>query len=102
MKTVDNPSFLTEDDKLRIMFSRNRGKIIKFIVQYYARIDGRWRTIIRIDNCHGTGHIHKYYLHKTEYWVKLGIDDNNKAFSEAKLLIKRDFQKFKENFLLSK
>ena len=102
IRKVDNTRFLTEDDKLNIKFSRDRGNIVKFVVQYYARIGPKWKTIIRIDNCHGLGHIHKYYLHKKEYWVQLGIDDNNRAFNEAKLLIERDFLKFKENYLISK
>ncbi|MEJ0021262.1 MAG: hypothetical protein WDN47_01630 [Candidatus Doudnabacteria bacterium] len=102
IREVDNTRFLTEDDKLRIKFSRNRGKIVKFVVQYYARIDSKWKTIMRIDNCHGLGHVHKYHLHDREYWVPLGIDDNNKAFIQAKLLIERDFLKIKENYLISK
>lgn len=102
MKTVSHTIFLSGEDKLKFEFTVNRGKISKFVVQYYAWIETRWRTIIRIDNCHGRGHIHKYYLHTKEYWVLLGIEDNNKAFNQAKLLVKRNFLKFKENFLTPK
>ena len=102
MRAVENTSFLAEDDKIRISFTVHKKQILKFVVQYYALIGSHWKTIVRADNCHGFGHIHKYYLHRQEYKIKLGIEDNNKAFNEAKLLVKRDFLKLKENFFRSK
>lgn len=74
------------------------GKVIFFVVQYYAFINGKWRTIMRADNCHGTGHMHTYHLQSKEF--KLSLDkENGEAFNEARDHITKDFLKIKENFL---
>lgn len=92
---------LTTEDKIRIHFYKNRGKISKFIVQYYTKVEKRWRTVMRIDNCHGYPHKHTHHLRKKEF-VLLLSQDNNTAFTEAQSFIKNNFKKIKENFLFSK
>lgn len=88
---------LSSDDRLKIKFVTKNGKVLFFIVQYYAKIKGKWKTIMRADNCHGTGHIHKYYLQSKEFKLLLN-KENNKAFSEARAHILKDFLKIKENY----
>ena len=90
--------FLSEEDKIKIKLVTKRGLVVFFVVQYYALIQGRWRTIMRADNCHGTAHIHSYHLQSGEFRVSLG-QDNNRAFNEAKSNILKNFSKIKENFL---
>lgn len=92
---------LTEADKVRIVFTQDRGKILKFVVQYYGLIESRWRTIIRIDNCHGSPHRHVYHLHKKEFKVLLE-SDSAVAFTESKEYILKNFEEIKENFLFIK
>lgn len=89
---------LSLEDKLTIRLVTKNGKFVFFVVQYYALINGRWKTIMRADNCHGKGHIHRYHLQSREFWVSLG-QDNNIAFNEAKINILKNFPKIKENFL---
>ena len=90
--------FLSSEDKLKVKFSTRNGKVVFFVVQYYAKIRGKWVTVMRADNCHGTGHLHKYYLQSKEYKVLLN-KENNKAFSQAREYIQKDFLKIKENYL---
>lgn len=99
-KKIEYIRLLTPEDKVRINFSKNRGKISKFIVQYYTKVEKRWRTVMRIDNCHGYPHKHTYHLRKKEF-VLLLSQDNNTAFTEAQNFIKNNFKKIKENFLFS-
>jgi len=101
MKKVEYTISLTDVDKVRIEFAQNRGKILKFVVQYHALAENRWRVIMRIDNCHGFPHQHIYHLHAKKYRVPLDVN-NNVAFTQAKTYIIRDFRKIKENFLFSK
>lgn len=100
VKRIEYIRLLTFEDKVRIHFSKNRGKISKFIVQYYTKVEKRWRTVMRIDNCHGYPHKHTYHLRKSEF-VLLLSQDNNVAFTEAQNFIKNNFKKIKENFLFS-
>ena len=101
MKSVDYTQVLTEEDKIRISFIQNRGKVFKFIVQYYTLIKNKWRTVMRIDNCHDYPHQHIYHLHGKEFVITLE-KDNNLAFTEAHKHIIKEFKKIKENFIFSK
>jgi hypothetical protein len=98
MEKVDYIQSLTEEDKVRICFRENRGKIEHFVVQYRALIRGRWFTIMRIDTCHGYPHKHTFYLHNRQYVIKLS-GDMNIVFTESVKFVKENFPKIKENFL---
>lgn len=101
MKKVDYIQSLTEEDRIRISFTQDKGKITRFVVQYLALINSRWRTIMRIDNCHGCPHQHVFHLHSKEFVVTLE-KDNNPAFTEAQKHIITEFRKIKENFIFSR
>lgn len=59
--------FLSLVDKLKIRLATKNGKVIFFVAQYYAFINGKWKTIMRADNCHGKPHIHTYHLQSKEF-----------------------------------
>lgn len=101
MKSVDYTYLMTEEDKLRIMFVKKRGKITKFIIQYSALINSRWRSIMRVDTCHGYAHKHTFHLKDKEYIINLTAkgDDLNDVFTEWSNSIKKNFLKIKDNFL---
>lgn len=101
MKEVDYNIVLTEEDKVRIKFRKKHGRIEHFIVQYFALINSRWRSIMRIDTCHGYAHKHTYHLNKKEHLVALSESGNvlNNVFTESSSYIKTNFRKIKQNFL---
>lgn len=101
MKKVEYTIALTDVDKVRIEFIQSRGKILKFVVQYHALVEKRWRVIMRIDNCRGFPHQHIYHLHAKKYRVPLDVY-NNAAFTQGKTYLIKNFGKIKENFLFSK
>jgi len=43
-------------DRLRVRATKNKGRIVNFVVQYEARIQGRWRAVVRYDNAHRFAH----------------------------------------------
>lgn len=98
MKSKDYTQYLTKEDKLDISFTQNRGKISNFSVNYSSLVNGRWRHIMRVDNCHGQAHRHTYHLHKKEYRILLG-SNTNVVFTWAKKYIIKDYRKIKENYL---
>jgi len=101
MKEVDYIQLFTDEDKVRIYFKKRRGKIVRFIVQYFSLTGGRWRSIIRIDTCHDYPHIHTYHLQRKENVIRLK-GDNNRLFTEYKEYIIKNFRKIKDNFTFSK
>ena len=44
------------DDRLRVNASKEKGRIVGFVVQYEAFIKGRWYPIVRYDSSHGFAH----------------------------------------------
>ena len=98
MKSKNYTQYLTKEDKLNVSFTQNYGKISRFSVNYSSLIKGRWRCIMRVDNCHGNPHRHTYHLHRKEFKVILG-SDTNIVFTWAKKYIIKDYQKIKENYL---
>ncbi|MDO8659387.1 MAG: hypothetical protein Q7K54_02185 [Candidatus Parcubacteria bacterium] len=98
MKSKNYTQFLTKEDKLDINFTQNRGRINCFSVNYSSLISGRWRHILRVDNCHGQPHRHTYHLHRKEFRIVLG-NNTNVVFTWAKKYVIKDYRKIKENYL---
>ena len=98
MKEKDYPLEFSPEDKVRIFFRQNRGEIDHFIIQYYAKLDGKWRTIMRIDTCHGFAHLHVFHANGKERVVRLP-GDLNSVFTERRDMVMNNFIKIKENYL---
>lgn len=98
MPDKEYTQFLSLSDKIKIRLVTKNGKVIFFVVQYYAFIYGRWKTIMRADNCHNTAHIHTYHLQSKEFKILLN-KENGIAFKDVREHIVKDFVKIKENFL---
>ena len=47
---------LDVQDRLRVRASKIRGRIVSFVVQYEAFIQGRWRAVVRYDTAHRFAH----------------------------------------------
>lgn len=99
MNKVKYEETLGEFDRLSVEFTKHKGKIVKFVVQYYSLIEGKYRDIMRIDNYHGSyPHIHKYYYKHKQFREQLSIANPNTAFNYAKRFIKNNAVIIKENF----
>ena len=44
------------EDRIRVTAIKEKGKILKFVVQYEAKIKDKWRQIVRYDTSHGFAH----------------------------------------------
>lgn len=44
------------EDRLRVKANKIRGRIVSFVVQYEAFIQGQWRPIVRYDTAHRFAH----------------------------------------------
>jgi len=101
MKVGDYFHVLTEEDKIRIVFRENRGKVEHFVVQYLSLINGRWRSIMRLDTCHGYAHKHTFHLHSKEHIINLTKRGEvlNQVFKQSTDYTIDNFLKIKHNFL---
>ena len=45
-----------KEDRIRITAQKEKGKILKFVVQYEALINQKWYPIVRYDTSHGFAH----------------------------------------------
>ena len=43
-------------DRLRVKATKIKGKIVSFVVQYEALIQGQWRAVVRYDTAHRFAH----------------------------------------------
>ena len=71
------------EDRLRVQATKIRGKIVSFVVQYEALIQGKWRAIVRYDTAHRFAH--KDILHPDRSVDKqpLNFPSLNLAFTFA-------------------
>jgi len=71
------------EDRLRVSAVRQKGEIVRFVVQYEALISGNWKAIVRYDNSHGFAH--KDIIHSSGEVDKqpLYFQDFNMAFTFA-------------------
>jgi len=48
---------LSTKDEVHITFDLEKGQVVRFAVQYLARIGGKWQPIVRFDTAHGRSHM---------------------------------------------
>lgn len=101
MKIADYSYPLAEEDKIRIAFRSNRGKVEHFVVQHFALINSRWRSIMRFDTCHGYAHKHTFHFVSKEHVVSLTAPGGelNEVFDQSSRYVKNNFEKIKRNYL---
>ena len=71
------------EDRLRVTALKQKGTIVKFVVQYEALIENKWRAIIRYDNSHGFAHKDIIHYNGEQEKQPLYFPDLNIAFTFA-------------------
>ena len=69
------------EDRLRVSALKQKGKILKFVVQYEAFIENKWRPIIRYDTSHGFAHKDIIHYSGEQEKQPLYFPDLNIAFT---------------------
>ena len=70
-------------DRLRVNASKEKGRIVGFIVQYEAFIRGKWHPIVRYDSSHGFAHKDIIHYNGEKEKQPLYFLDQNMAFTFA-------------------
>lgn len=85
-------------DRLRVNALKNKGEILKFVVQYEALFSGDWKPIIRYDTAHGFAH--KDIIKPDGKIIKqpLFFETYNLAFTYSTIDLKTNWKQYRDNF----
>ena len=90
--------FFTVDDVLAVQFDHVGRSVVKFAVQYLARIRDEWQPVVRYDTAHGYAHMD--ISHPDETQETRGIEARN--YREALLIaiadIKERWEFYRERY----
>jgi hypothetical protein len=92
---------LTTGDKIFVRCKSEKGKVVEFTVQYYAKTPKGWRTIRRYDTAHNHAHLDIYRFKKRGKVQQVHLEgEYSELFTSSLLKVKQEYQKFKEYFFL--
>ncbi len=92
---------LTKEDKIFILCKVEKGKVVEFTIQYYAKTSKGWRTIRRYDTAHNHAHIDIYSFKKRGKVQQIHLEGQySDLFTSSLFKVKQEYQKFKEYFFL--
>jgi len=87
--------FLLERDvALRVRFTRERGRVIAFVVQLECWIADRWYPVIRYDTAHGFAHCDVLRPDGSQRKYAIPIGDFNEALTYAQNDIRTNFRHY--------
>lgn len=102
MKETEFVVLLTFTDRYRHYHLSDKGRVIKFTVQYEILIQGKWHPVVRYDTAHQ--YAHKDILHPNGRVDKtpLYLSNYNVALAYAESDIKSNWIKYRNRYLKEK
>lgn len=89
---------LTPDGEVLVHFEREGRTVVKFSVQYRARIRGEWRPIVRFDTAHGYAHKDVSYPDGKQETQELVLDDYGIALNHALRDVRARWEFYRERY----
>jgi hypothetical protein len=89
---------LTEDDEILVHLEREKRVVVKFGVQYRARIRGAWQAIVRFDTAHGHAHQDVCYPDGNQDTREMDLDDYGVAFTRALRDVKARWEFYRQRY----
>ncbi|OQX73475.1 MAG: hypothetical protein B6D61_12505 [Bacteroidetes bacterium 4484_249] len=86
-------------DRLRIHFMSNKGKILNLLIQYEGIINNKWIAIVRYDCAHGFFHRDIINPDGSQEKKAIEMDNLNIAFSFARQDLEDKWEWYKEQFI---
>lgn len=87
------------EDRARVFFKLERGKVIHFMVQYETFIEGKWFPIVRYDTAHRFVHVDFLSSTGQKKKIKILINDYGDALTFSIHDIDKNWEKYKQNYL---
>ncbi len=91
--------WLNAKDRSRQRLTTEKGQVKRFVVQYEAYIEGKWRAIVRYDTAHGYFHRDLIYPDGSTQKTKLPAVSFAEAFTKSELDIKINWRRYRQNYL---
>jgi len=85
-------------DRMRVVAEKERGKIIKFTVQYEAFLANQWCPIVRYDTAHGFAHRDVMHPNAPAEKQSIVFTDYNQAFTYAIQDIKHSWEQYRAQY----
>ena len=100
MQKVEYFIYLSNDltDRLRVNANKHNGEILEFVVQYEAKIGGKWQAIVRYDTAHGFAHKDVLNPDNTATKYPIYFQTYNLAMTFATLDLKANWKQFKKQY----
>jgi len=98
-KVVEFVVPLSPNDRRRHKHISQKGKIIKFVVQYETKIEGKWYPVVRYDTAHNFAHKDILHPYKESEKIMILFKNYNEALTYADNDIKTNWKNYKEQFL---
>jgi hypothetical protein len=86
-------------DRYRQRHFTEKGRVLKFTVQYETKIGGNWLPVVRYDTAHGFFHRDQMHPNKRTEKIFIKASDYNKALTFAADDIKKNWEIYKVAFL---
>ena len=99
MKVTRYVYLLTLHDRKRHEHVTERGRVIRFVVQYETFIEGEWRPVIRYDTAHGFPHVDRIRPDGTVEKIPLLTKDLEEALTFADQDIDENWERYKAAFV---
>ncbi len=99
MKTTRYVYLLTFNDRKRHEHVVERGRVMKFMVQYETFVEGVWRPVVRYDTAHGFPHVDKIHSDGTVEKISLLTNDLGEALTFADQDIDENWERYKEAYM---
>ena len=90
--------YFTEDDMLIVTFDHTGQLIAKFSVQYLARVNQDWQSIVRYDTAHGYAHMDISHPDGSQETRELKARTYREALSMAIADIKLRWEFYRERY----
>ncbi len=94
--------YLDLDNRVRVSFLIEKGRIKQFIIQYETFLEAQWYPVIRYDTVHGFAHADLFHPDGTAEKVSMQAADYNEAFTMAEEDINRHWERYLEDYLKEK
>ena len=89
---------ITANDRIRVRFTKERGRITEFVVQYESQVGDEWHPVIRYDTAHGIPHTDVMKPDGTTEKRLLHLPNYNDALSYAEEDVKANWERYKDRY----
>ncbi|NUO09136.1 MAG: hypothetical protein HUU08_10725 [Candidatus Brocadia sp.] len=99
LKITKFTAMLTPADRYRHTHVRFKGNVLRFVVQYETKFEGKWFPVVRYDTEHGFAHRDLLDINGNKQKTPLFTKDYNEALTFAEYDIKSNWKMYKQAFL---